>query len=172
VSVGQAAVLFGICYLLIGAAIVCVGVAARSAIAAGRGTVVAAIISAVFFAFFGSHALISGLMGRPTPLQEVLATVGGAVIGLAQVLSLVVLAAMVLRRSATWAVGLLLLGGTSMIGYLVAVFAIAPMIVGYQSYDTTPWSEGVLAATTAVSAVVFLGGSWVIRTVPRESLRV
>lgn len=158
VSVGNAATLFGVAYLLIAASIVCIGLAAR-ALGSRGGILPAAIVAAAPFAYFAVHALVSGLLGTPSPLAGAFAATGAVAFGVVQVVALVILAAIIVRRAALWAAALIVLTGTSIIGYLVSTFSVAPLLVGYQSYDTTPWTEGVLAAVTAVAATIIVVGA-------------
>ena len=154
VSVGSAASLFGLSYLLIGAALVCLGVGGRAIGGRTTGVLGAALFAAAPFALLGLHALVSGLWGIPSLLQHLVATYGGFFLGVIQVVALVVFAVFIASRALIWAVGVVILIGATVCGYVWAMISVAPILVGYQSYDTTPWTEGVLAATTATAAVI------------------
>jgi hypothetical protein len=159
VSIGNAATLFGAGYLLIAGAIVGIGIGAHRRATQARAILPTAFVAAAPFAFFALHALVSGLLAVPSPLAGAFATTGALVFGVAQVVALLALAALIFRRSWAWSIGMLLLTGTSVFGYVIATFVVAPAIVGYQSYDTTPWTEGVLAAVTAASALFMFVGT-------------
>lgn len=160
VSVGSAAILFGIGYVLVAAAVACIGGAAA---ATHRITVVVwtvTFVAAGPLVLTGVHALVSGILGSPSPLQYVVGTSGALLLGLLQAVGLTLLAVFVARRSLAWAVGVVVLIGTTVFGHFLAVFTIGPWIVGYQSYDTTPWSEAVVAGFTAIAAIAVLTGSF------------
>ena len=167
VSVGTAATLFGLGYLLVGAALVCLGVAGRGAGRRAHSILPVSLVAAAPFVLLGVHALASGLSGVASPIQHLVATYGALALGAVQVITLILFAVLVRSRSWMWAIGVLLLIGVTVFGYIGAMFFIAPMIMGYQSYDTTPWSEAMMAATTAASVVaVFIGA---VRLVPSGS---
>ncbi|MFB2581365.1 hypothetical protein ACEXQD_08940 [Herbiconiux sp. P15] len=112
-----------------------------------------AVVVAILFGFDGAHVLVSGLMGAPSPLQYVplqLLLAGVTAIGL------VVLAANRFATSWPTALGCLVLVGATLPGYIVATFVIAPAITGYQSFDTTPWTETIPAVWTALAALLVL----------------
>ena len=159
VSVGDAAALFGFGYLLIAASIVCIACASRRPRRRSAAIIVTSAIAALPVVLFGAHAVLSGVLGMPSGFQQLLATYGALVFGVVQVAALIVLAALIVSRSWLWAVALLLLTGTSIAGYICASFVVAPIIVGYQSYDTTPWTEGVLAGSTAAAAILVVVGA-------------
>jgi hypothetical protein len=159
ISVGSAAILFGIASLLIAAALTCLAMGARSVYRHGVVLWIAGILAAAPSALAGVHAVLSGVLGTPSSMQYVVATVGAFVLGLAQAAGLVFLAVVVARRSIGWTVGILALIGTTVMGHIVALFIIAPAIVGYTSFDTTPWSEAVVAGFTLVAAIAVLAGS-------------
>ena len=169
VSVGSAATLFGLAYLLIGAALILLGVASRATGDRVKGIVAVALVAAAPFVLVGLHALVSGVLGFASPLQYLVAAGGALFLGAAQVIALTLFAAVVSRRSWIWAIGVLLLIGVTVFGYVGAMIVVAPVIVGYQSYDTTPWTEGVLAANTALAAVVVCIGAF--RVVAPSALR-
>jgi MFS family permease len=158
VSIGSAALLFGVGYLLIAVGIVCLGLGCRAVRGAGSAPVIAAVVSGAPVAVFGLHAAVSGMTGAPSALA-LLMPVGFTFLGGVQIAGLVVMATMAASRSRGWAVGLIVLTATSVFGYVLAGFHIAPLLAGYQSYDTTPWTEGVVAAFTLVAATAILIGS-------------
>ncbi|PPH19159.1 hypothetical protein C5C35_00055 [Rathayibacter sp. AY1F8] len=147
-NVGSAAQLLGIGHLLVALAVLAaVGPGRRRSVAVLR-TVVAAA-----FGCLGLHAVLSGILGAPTILQAMLPAV---LLGLAAPAGLLVLAVLVARTSPLRAASFVLLIGSTLPGYLVATFAIAPALVGYQSYDTTPWTESVVAASVALAGASLL----------------
>ena len=152
-NLGAAAQLYGL-----GMVALAGGVAFLAFAAASNRTIARrlCLVAAAPPAVFGVHALISGLMGAPSPLGF---TPIEILLGLAQTAGLILLALVCGRRSAGWAVGAVLLLGTTTFGYLVSTFGIAPAIVGYQSHDTTPFTETVFAAWAAASAVAVAVGS-------------
>jgi hypothetical protein len=150
-SLGVAAELIGIGYLLLAFALPLAFADARSR--GHRGVVPAVVGAAGSFGYLGAHALVSGLIDAPTVLQS---TLVAAVPGLVAPASLVALVLLHARsRPATAAACALLLGAT-LPGHLVAMFLVAPAIVGYASFDTTPWTESVVAASTALAGVMLL----------------
>lgn len=95
----------------------------------------------------GAHALISGFNGAPSALQDYLALSHVGFFGL------IALALLWLRRLPAATAACLFLLGSTLVGYLVSTFLIAPLIAGETSHDTTRWTETVVAATTAGAAV-------------------
>ena len=151
VSVGSAASLFGLSYLLIGAALVCLGVGGRAI--GGRTTASRyGAVAAAPFALLGLHALVSGLWGIPSLLQHLVATYGGFFLGVIQVVALVVFAVFIASRALIWAVGVADPDRRDRVRYVWAMISVAPILVGYQSDDTT--NGGMPAATTATAAVI------------------
>lgn len=159
VGVGDAAALFGIGSLLIAAAISCLAAGAAAAHRTPVATWWAGGLAAAPAALTGLHALISDLLGSPSVLQHVVGGFAGVILGIVQVAALLLLAWLAARRSLGWALGAVILIGSTVFGHMVAVFVVAPAIAGYQSYDTTPWSEAVVAAITALASVVVLSGA-------------
>lgn len=99
------------------------------------------------FALHGTHALLSGSQGSPSALQSSLWVwlIGAG--------GLVALAALWRRRSRAAVLTCVFLLGTSGVGALVAALLIAPLIAGGMSHDTTPWTETVIAAFTALAGM-------------------
>ncbi|WP_146084445.1 hypothetical protein [Rathayibacter sp. AY1C1] len=147
-NVGSAAQLLGIGHLLVALAVLAaVGPGRRRPVAVLR------IVVAAAFGCLGLHAVLSGILGAPTILQAMLPAV---LLGLAAPAGLLVLAVLVARTSPLRAASFVLLIGSTLPGYLVATFAIAPALVDYQSYDTTPWTESVVAASVALAGAALL----------------
>jgi hypothetical protein len=148
VPIGTAAQVVGLALLLVAAA---VGVLALSLRRTGTAWALIAVGGvAVPIAVTGMHALASGAIGAPTFLQH------GAVQAIAWAvpfLGLLALAVRWIARAPFLALAAVLLLGVTLPGYLVATFAIAPRLVGYQSHDTTPWSETVVAVCTLLAGV-------------------
>lgn len=152
-NLGGAAQLYGLGMMALAGGIAFLAFAATSNRTVAGGL---CLVAAAPPALFGIHALVSGLMGSPSPLGF---TPVEILLGMAQAAGLIVLALVCGPRSAGWVVGSVLLLGTTTFGYLVSTFVIAPAIVGYQSHDTTPFTETVVAAWAAASAVAVTVGS-------------
>jgi hypothetical protein len=160
-DVGAAAVLFGCGYLLLALGVV-------AALGSGRRRDrIAAVVVASCFGYMGMHALLSGLLGAPTILQSALLAVAP---GLLAPVGLVVLAVSTARRAPAMSAACVLLLGATAPGYVFATFTVAPLLVGYQSFDTTPWTESVVAAATGLAGVALLLAA-ALRTIPRTSAR-
>ncbi|PJJ72849.1 hypothetical protein CLV46_2426 [Diaminobutyricimonas aerilata] len=148
-SLGITAALFGVGLLLLAGGVL----AAARATAQNRLDGMLATVVAVAFGIDGAHALISAALDAPSVLQY---PIQMWIPALVEVGGLVALAARSWRVSrATSLAYVLLLGGT-LPGYLFAMFLIAPTIAGYQSHDTTPWTETVIAATTVLAGAAML----------------
>ncbi|MFS0733535.1 hypothetical protein ABC304_16245 [Microbacterium sp. 1P10UB] len=150
VPVGAAAELAGVAYLLLACGVGFVVFAGGRRCPIGS---LAAVPVIGWFLYVGGHALLSGILGVPSALFNPAVAVG---LGTLAVAGLVVLAAAVGRRSSATAVAFILLLGLTWPGYVVAAFVIAPVVAGYQSYDTTPWTESIGAAATAAAGVGLL----------------
>jgi hypothetical protein len=149
VNVGTAAQCFGAGYLLLS-----LGVYALLRAAPPSQMVrmrVLTLIVAGSFAIDGGHALVSGLAGSPSPVQYVMVALW--LLSLVAFVCLVLLGVLWLQTSWPVSVACLFLFGATVPGYLWAMFTLAPLITGYQSHDTTPWAETVVAGSTAAAAV-------------------
>ncbi|SMH49461.1 hypothetical protein SAMN06295885_3324 [Rathayibacter oskolensis] len=160
-NVGVSAQLYGVGGLLLALGVVATGRAFPPRV--GGAPVLVAVVAGSF-GLLGLHALVSGLLGAPSPLQNVGFQL---VVGLLSALALVALALTWARRSWAAAIAALLLLGATLPGYLFSTFSIAPMITGYQSYDTTPWSETVVAGFTGAAGVLLLVAAAVAARRPR-----
>lgn len=154
--IGAAPAVFGVAFITLAAA---VWMLARAA-APGRApsAVLGALGAAAPFGLVGLNALLSGLSGAP-----VLGWIGGGVFGLVvggalQVVALCWLALALSYRSLVWMLAPLALIGSTTFGYLLSVFVGAPAVMGFESVDTTPWSEAVFAVPTLVAAGILLAG--------------
>ena len=107
---------------------------------------VLALLIASSFAVKGTRALVSGSMGHPLQLE------GYGALDLFGVVSLVALAVMWRAVRAAMVVCLALLGSTD-VGFFLSAYFIAPVFARGVSHDTTPWTETVVAATTAVAGI-------------------
>jgi len=154
VSLGSAAQLHGVGMLLVALGVVASDWATNAG--ADRLSRSSALTVAAVFVLGGAHALLSGILGAPTPLQDPQLQLGLDAFAVA---ALVVLALRTVRASGPAALSCILLLGSTLPGYLVATFIIAPMIAGYQSYDTTPGTESVVAACVAGAAACLLGAA-------------
>ena len=156
VHIGTTAQLFGAgtLVLAVGVVVMALGIvtlphaAVHPGIAAIEVTI--AVVVAGSFGVYGAHAYLSGVAGTPSPLQHM-----GA-LSLIAPTGLLVLAACWWRRSAAARFACAFLFGSSEVGILLAAFVIAPMFAGGVSHDTTPWTETVVAASTAAAGVAML----------------
>jgi hypothetical protein len=148
-NLGSTAQLSGAGFLLLGLAILAM---ARGAVRHPRQAdrVIAAIVAGLF-ALDGLHGLVSGVTGSPTPFKYVV-----DLLSLVSFIGLVVLAVRWLRWSWPSAIACVLLMAITLPGYIVVAFVIAPGITNYQSFDTTPWTETIVAAFIALAAVAML----------------
>ncbi|MBZ4487527.1 hypothetical protein LQ938_01740 [Microbacterium sp. cx-55] len=158
VNVGAAAQLLGLgmVVLAVGVIVLAVSVRAGTVRAGTLWTTVAVVAVAVPTALTGIHALVSGGIGAPSALQH------GPFLTITTLLpfaGLIVLSIRWMRRSPAAALACLPLLATTMPGYLFALFAAAPLIVGYQSHDTTPWSETIIAVCTGLAALPLVAGA-------------
>ncbi|WP_411732392.1 hypothetical protein [Paeniglutamicibacter sp.] len=166
-SIGTAAQFFGVGVLILALGVLAMafGVLGLPGAAGSRSVIeiVLAILVAASFIMHGTHALVSGVTGAPSELQNTMWLIRTQLlVGLASLIALASLWASRLR--AAMAACLFLLGST-IVGEIVANFMIAPMIAGGTSHDTTRWSETVIAASTAAAAVSML---YAIKTVTRR----
>jgi len=146
---GTAAQYFGAGYLLLSLGVYALLRAAPSGQAARMR--VPTMIVAGSLALDGGHALVSGLVDTPTPVQYVL--VLQWLLSLVACVCLVVLGAWWLRTSRAVGLACLFLLGVTVPGYLWSMYLLAPLITGYVSYDTTPWTETVVAGSAAAAGV-------------------
>lgn len=116
--------------------------------------IVLALLVAAWFGVNGAHALVSGIIGTPSPLQHLWAL---ELVGFA---GLIALGVIWWRRSWAAMIACAFLLGSSMVGSLIAGYLIAPTITGYISHDTTPWTETVVAVWTALAGVAMLLAAW------------
>ena len=154
--VGTAAEVNGIGLLLIAA-----GIIALTRAVAPRGRSLLRLTSgavASVFVLNGLHGIASGALGVPTPLQFPLLQM---MLGLVPVIGLGALAAKAFRRSPAVALACACLLGSTTPGLLVATFVVAPAVVGYQSFDTTPWTEAVIAVSTGLAGCAMLAAAGV-----------
>jgi len=160
-SVGSAALLFGAGMLVqaFGILTMAIGVLAapgaaegRSIVAAGTiaaGECVLAVLIAALFGIYGVHALLSGVNGVPSQLQQLWPL---SLLGLA---GLFALAALWWRRLRAAMAACLFLMGSTLAGYFVATYLIAPLFFG-TSHDTAPWTEAVVAASTVGAGIAMV----------------
>ncbi|GAA1523902.1 hypothetical protein BJ978_000435 [Agromyces terreus] len=110
-------------------------------------------VTAAGFAVSGLHALLSGLIDAPSPLQFLPVQLFLGAIGF---VGLGILASIWWRASPATAVACVMLLGATLPGTLLAAFQIAPAIVGSQSYDTTAWTETIVAAVPGGAGLAML----------------
>ncbi|KFF58459.1 hypothetical protein JF66_18420 [Cryobacterium sp. MLB-32] len=159
-NVGTAAQLFGLGVILLAFGVVALARACRRL--PDRGTTVVTVVVALAFGITGLHAVVSGLAGIPSPAQYLSVQL---ILSIVQIIGLLFLGLRWLTVSWGAAIACVFLLGSTLPGYLAATFLIAPAIAGYQSYDTTPWTETIVAATTA------LAGLWLLVAVGIAKLR-
>lgn len=108
---------------------------------------------AAAFALLGMHALLSGMAGAASELRPWVAT------GLLAGGGLAVLAMLWRRKLPGAAAACLFLIGSSLPGYVLATYMIAP-VLGGGSHDTARWTESVVAASTAGAGVALIVAIW------------
>ena len=158
VNIGTTAQFFGVGILIQALAVVVMaaGVLLAPRTATSRHALVAvgefgiAVVIAATFAILGTHALISGLDGVPSPLQSIWA------LGHVSLLGLLILTWLWWRKLRAASVACLFLTGSTLMGYFLSSYLIAPIIAGGTSHDTTRWTESVVAATTAAAAIAVI----------------
>jgi hypothetical protein len=158
---GSTALLAGAGFLLMALAVV-----AMSRGASRFDRVVTAIVAASF-AVPGIHALVSVLIGFPTPAQYVVDP-----LTLVSFIGLIVLAARTIRISWVTSLAFLLMSAITIPGYIVVAFVITPAITNFQSFDTTPWTETIVAAFIALAGLAMLAaaGTALLRNPPTRPL--
>jgi len=153
-SLGTTAQLYGVGALLLAIAVLAMARAARAAEDRDTGierTLVS--VTAGSFAVTGLHALVSGIVGEPTPLQYVALPLLAGLVGC---VGLVILGVRWMWASTATSLACALLLGSTLPGYWVAAYLITPALTGYFSYDTTPWTETVVAATTGAGGIAMI----------------
>lgn len=157
-SIGTTAQFFGVGILIQAFAVVvmAIGIILAPKIAKGRYSIVAigefgiAIVVAATFAVLGTHAFNSGIDGTPSPLQNMWA------LGHIGLLGLLALAWLWWRKLRTASVACLFLTGSTLMGYFLSMYLIAPIVTSGGSHDTARWTESVVAASTAAAAVAII----------------
>jgi hypothetical protein len=159
-NLGTTAQLSGAGFLLLALAVL---VMCRGAVRHPRriDRAIAAVVAGLF-ALDGLHGIISGATGTPTPVKYVV-----DLLALVSFIGLVVLAVRWFRSSWPSALACVLLMAITLPGYIVVAFVIAPGITNYQSFDTTPWTETIVAAFVALAAVAMLDAASAA-TLPRR----
>ncbi len=114
------------------------------------GELLLAAFLAAWFGAVGWHAIASGAAGTPSPLQH------AATIGWLAVVALCVLGVRWMTALAPASAACFFLLGSTWPGIVVAMYMIAPLFAGGRSHDTSPWTETVMAATTAAAAISML----------------
>ncbi|MFT2706632.1 hypothetical protein [Clavibacter zhangzhiyongii] len=153
IPLGDAAERHGAGMILLALAVVALAVAVG---ARGRSSAVLVLAVAGSFAVLGLHALLSGIAGAPSPLGGLL--LPAHLVGLAGLVGIAALRAGRPRARPLDAVALALVAAASLPGQLLAAFVVAPMLHGDTSYDTTPWTETVVAVAIGLAAVATAAG--------------
>ncbi|THG29892.1 hypothetical protein [Naasia lichenicola] len=125
--IGSAAQLLGVGLLLLAAGIASFAIAVRPS---GKSTsfvmpALLSVIAAAPFGLLGLHALVSGITGRPA-----FADAAWYVFSLLSIVGLIALAVLSARHSIAWSVASIALIGSTLIGYIVSTFAVAPAVAG------------------------------------------
>ena len=165
-SIGTAAQLFGAGILIaaVGVVAMAIGVAYAPRKGAYRGIrivleVVIACGIAGWLTIFGLRALLSGLAGSPVDVQ-----VSGW-LGLGAFIGVITLGVLWLFTAPAASLACMFLIDT-VLGQLVSVLLVAPLVAGYTSHDTTPWTETVGAAGTGAAGIaMILAAVWAHRVV-------
>jgi hypothetical protein len=158
-SLGSTAQFFGAGVLILASGLLAMARAVPNSNGAFQRVLV--IMVAVAFSATGAHALISGVVGAPTVLQFLPLRL---LLSLVECVGLILLSVRWLKPAWPASVACVFLLGNTILGDLLASVHIAPKIVGYQSHDTTPWTEAVVAVTTAAAGLVLLIAAGVART--------
>lgn len=168
-NAGTSAQLFGTATLLLALGVLATAFSVAAIPRTPRRRIAAAIDAALgilvagSFAITGAHALISGITGTPSPLYEY-----GA-LGWVAVVGLIILIVRWARRSPAAMMACLFLMGATGLGYFIAAFQIAPLLTGYASHDTTPWTETVVAIWTALAGTANLFTPLAITGIVRQA---
>jgi hypothetical protein len=160
-NLGTTAEMFGLGTVLLACGILAMARAAEGTIS--RPARLLSAVTASSFALTGLHALVSGVFDAPSPLQHPAVQL---LLGAVGFIGLGVLGIRWLRSSAATSAACVFLLGASLPGYLWAAFVIAPAVAGTQSYDTTPWTETVVAATIAAAGLSMLVAAAVAARLP------
>ena len=162
VPIGSAAELLGVGLLLVALGFVLMAVAAllisdptkdrlRAVTAVSLGfELLLVIITAGSFTLMGCHALVSGLHGTDSGLLD-----SGVLAQLLVYLGLaapVILAVRWRKRLLAMSLACAFLLGSTIFGYFVSAYMIAPIISG-MSHDTARWTETVIALSTCAAAI-------------------
>ena len=113
------------------------------------------LLVAAAFAFHGGLVLVAGLNGAPSAVE-----IGPGVFWPMLLVALLGLAALALswgNRLRAAGVACAFLIGSTMAGYLLATYMVAPIFFG-SSHDTARFTETVVAASTAAAAVALVFG--------------
>lgn len=164
-SIGTAAQLFGVGALLQALAVLAMAfsVLFLSGEAGPRHDVISvaeimiAVVVSAFFWLCGAHAFVSGVIGAPSLLSSSWTFWLLELLGIPGLFGLAVLWR---RKSPAATSACVFLIGSTLGGYIVANFFIAPIFAGYVSHDTTPWTETVIAVSTAGAglSMIFAAG--------------
>ncbi|WP_168627571.1 MULTISPECIES: hypothetical protein [unclassified Cryobacterium] len=165
-SIGTAAQLFGAGILIAAGGVLAMTIAVVSMPRKGshRGIrillefVIAAVIAS-WLVMYGLRALLSGLAGSPVALQP------SGWLGLGAFVGVIALGVLWLFRAPAAALACMFLIDT-VSGQLFSTLLMAPLVAGYTSHDTTPWTETVGALGTGAAGIsMILAAVWAHRVV-------
>lgn len=113
------------------------------------------LATAGLFAWMGLHTLLSGLQGTQSGLLD-----SGILMQLLLYLGFaapVILAVRWRNRLPAVSIACVFLLGSTVVGYIVSTYLIAPLIAG-MSHDTARWTETVIAVSTAAAGIATVYG--------------
>lgn len=111
------------------------------------------VLAAIGFALLGLHALLSALEGQPSALPGSWLFHLALLIGFLALCALSILCCLSVPLLGLAAAFLL---GSTLVGYFLSSYLLAPLLTGYVSHHTTPGTETIVALSTAAAAITML----------------
>lgn len=111
------------------------------------------VLAAIGFALLGLHALLSALEGHPSALPGSWLFNLTLLTGFLALCALSILCCLSVPLLGLAAAFLL---GSTLVGYFLSSYLLAPLLTGYVSHDTTPGTETIVALSTAAAAITML----------------